>query len=81
MFEVPTNLPSGICSTHNITNKGLSGMRMFVARFNFSCILIGNRPQFFTGHTANRCSENNHYSNRFVNIDIPLYCKKLILSL
>ena len=29
-------------------------MRRFVARFNFSCNLIGNRPQTITGHTANR---------------------------
>jgi hypothetical protein len=28
-------------------------MRMFVARFNFSCTLIGNHPQSLTGHTAN----------------------------
>jgi hypothetical protein len=27
-------------------------MRRFVARFNFSCNLIGNRPQSLTGHTA-----------------------------
>ncbi len=36
--------------THNIANKGFSGMRSFVARFNFSCTVIGNRPQSHTGH-------------------------------
>jgi hypothetical protein len=41
--------------THNIANKGFSGMRRFVARFNFSCTLIGNRPQSLTGHIAKRC--------------------------
>ncbi len=40
--------------THNIANKGFSGMRRFVARVNFSCILIGNRPQSLTGHIVNR---------------------------
>ena len=39
-------------TTHNIANKGFSGMRRFVARFNFSCNLIGNHPQSLTGHTA-----------------------------
>ena len=40
--------------THNIANKGFSGMRMYVARFNFLCILIGNRPQSLTGHIVKR---------------------------
>jgi len=40
--------------TRGIANKGFSGMRRVVARFNFSCILIGNRPQSLTGHTAKR---------------------------
>ncbi|SEG51632.1 hypothetical protein SAMN03080598_04302 [Algoriphagus boritolerans DSM 17298 = JCM 18970] len=31
-------------TTHNIANKGFSGMRGFVARFNVSCTLIGNSP-------------------------------------
>ena len=37
-----------------IANKGFNGMRRVVARFNFSCTLIGNRPQSPTFHTANR---------------------------
>ena len=41
-------------TTHNIANKGFSGMRRFVARFNFLCTLIGNRPQSLTGHIVNR---------------------------
>ena len=41
--------------THNIANKGFSGMRRFVARLNFSCTLIGNRPQTLTGHIVKRC--------------------------
>ncbi len=41
-------------TTHNIANKGLSGMRRFVARFNFSCTLIGNRPQRRSPHGAKR---------------------------
>jgi hypothetical protein len=40
-------------ATRGIANKGFSGMRRFVARFNFSCNLTGNRPQSLTGHTAN----------------------------
>ncbi len=41
-------------TTHNIANKGFSGMRRFVARFNLSCTLIGNRPQSLTGHIVKR---------------------------
>jgi hypothetical protein len=41
--------------THNIANKGFRGMRRFVARFNFSCTLIGDRPQSLTGHIVKRC--------------------------
>jgi hypothetical protein len=41
-------------TTHNIANKGFSGMRRVVARFNFSCNLIENRPQSLTGHIVNR---------------------------
>jgi hypothetical protein len=41
-------------TTRGIANKGLSGMWRVVVRFNFSCILIGNRPQSLTGHTAIR---------------------------
>ena len=35
-----------------IANKGFSGLRRFVVRFNFSCNLTGNLPQSLTGHTA-----------------------------
>jgi len=38
--------------TRGIANKGFSGMRRFVAHFNFSCNLTGNHPQSLTGHTA-----------------------------
>jgi hypothetical protein len=31
-------------------------MRRFVARFNFSCTLIGNRPHSLTGHIVKRCA-------------------------
>ena len=41
-------------TTNNIANMGFSGMRRFVARFNFSCTMIGNRPQSATFHTAQR---------------------------
>jgi hypothetical protein len=34
-------------------------MRRFVARFNYSCTLIGNRPQSLTGHAADRLAANN----------------------
>lgn len=40
--------------THNIANKGFSGMRRFVGRFSFSCTLIGNHPQSLTGHIVKR---------------------------
>jgi hypothetical protein len=40
-------------TTHNIANKGLSGMQRFAARFNFLCTLIGNHPQSLTGHIVN----------------------------
>ena len=49
--------------THNIANKGFSGIRRFVARFNFSCTLIGNRPQSLTGHivtVSNNYKRQNH---------------------
>jgi hypothetical protein len=45
-------------TTNNIANKGLSGMRRFVARFNFSYILIRNRPQSLTGHIVNVRAHN-----------------------
>jgi hypothetical protein len=41
-------------------------MRGFVARFNFLCTLIENRPQSLTGHTAGRLCvslENNILQN------------------
>jgi len=38
--------------TRGIANKGFSGMRRVVVRFNFSWNLTGNRPQSLTGHTA-----------------------------
>lgn len=41
-------------TTHNIANMGFGGMRRFVARFNFSCTVIGNRPQSHTGHIVKR---------------------------
>ena len=41
--------------TRGIVNKGFSGMRRFVTRFNSSYTLIGNRPQSLTNHTAIRC--------------------------
>ena len=43
-----------LATTHNIANKGFSGMRRFVARFNFLCTLTGNRPQSLTGHIVKR---------------------------
>ena len=45
-------IPQGFSSTRGIANKGFSGMRRVSVRFNFSCTLIGNRPQSLTGHTA-----------------------------
>lgn len=39
-------------TTRGITNKGFSGLRKVVARFNFSCTLTGNRPQSLIGNTA-----------------------------
>lgn len=43
--------------THNIANKGFSGMLRVIARFNFPCTLIGNRPQSLTGHIVKRCPQ------------------------
>jgi hypothetical protein len=40
--------------THNIAKKGFLGMRRDLARFNFSCNLIGNRPQSLSGHIVKR---------------------------
>lgn len=40
--------------TSGIANKGFRGLRRVVARFNFSCTFITNRPQTHTGHTADR---------------------------
>ena len=44
-------------ATHNIANKGFSGMRRVVAHFNFLCNLIENRPQSLTGHIVKRCAQ------------------------
>ena len=41
--------------THGIANKGFSGMRKVIIRFNFYCILIENRPQSLTCYIAKRC--------------------------
>ncbi len=41
-------------TTYNIVNKGFSGMRRFVTRFNFLCTLKGNLPQSLTGHIVKR---------------------------
>jgi hypothetical protein len=49
--------------TRGIANKGFSGMRKVVARFNISCNLIGNRPHSLTGHTAT-VSHNNEETNQ-----------------
>ncbi len=35
-------------------------MRRFVARFNFSFTLIGNRPQSLTGHIVNRYVQHQY---------------------
>lgn len=51
---------NGQRTTRGIANKGFSGMRKVVARFNFSCNLIGNRPQTLTGHTAKRYGTYYH---------------------
>lgn len=48
-----TENKKGQLVTRGIANKGFRGMRRVVARFNFSCSLIGNRPQSLTCHTAN----------------------------
>ena len=45
---------SPIMEIYDVPNKGFSGMRRVVARFNFSCTLIGKRTQSLTGHTAAR---------------------------
>jgi hypothetical protein len=48
------SINKGQLPTHNIANKGFSGMRRFVARLKVSCTLIGNRPQSLTGHIVKR---------------------------
>jgi hypothetical protein len=40
--------------THNIANKGFSGMRRFVVRFDFCNGGQERSPQYLTGHTAYR---------------------------
>ncbi len=37
-------------------------MQRVVARFNFSCTLIGNRPQSLTGHIVNRYGTKEVFS-------------------
>jgi len=48
-----------ILATLNIANKGFRGIRRYVARLKFSCILIGNRPQSLTGHIVKRFDKLN----------------------
>lgn len=38
---------------NGIANKSFSGIRKFVAFFNFLFNLIGNHPRFFTGISTN----------------------------
>ena len=38
-------------------------MRRVVARFNFLCNLIGNRPKSLTGHTANVMGNHTSRAN------------------
>jgi hypothetical protein len=52
--------------THGIANKGFSGMRRVVARFNFTCNLTGNHPQSLTGHTAIRCTQAEKRASRTI---------------
>ena len=46
-------------TTHNIANKGFSGMRRVVARFNFSCNLIGIKPEIPYWPYCQRCAAYN----------------------
>ena len=42
-------------------------MRRFVARFNISCTLIGNRPQSLTGYIVRRYRQfkkDEHYGKK-----------------
>lgn len=56
-------------TTHNIANKGFGGLRRFIARFNFLCARIENRPQSLTGHIVNRyvvvlkCKNDNKFTD------------------
>ena len=54
MKQKESYIQEGQLPTHNIANKGFSRMRRFLARINFSCTLIGSRPQSLTGHIVNR---------------------------
>ncbi|HOI88256.1 MAG TPA: hypothetical protein PLV51_10375, partial [Lentimicrobium sp.] len=56
--ERTTSVRCSSCRAHTggIANKGFSGMRKVVARFNFSCNLTGNRPQSLTAYSLNRPS-------------------------
>lgn len=55
-------------TTRGIANKGFSGMRRALARFNFSCNLTGNRPHSLTGHTATVMGnlKNRHTTLKFI---------------
>ncbi len=47
-------MKSAAHNTRGIDNKGVSDMRKFVARFNVSCTMIGNRTQRRSPHGAKR---------------------------
>ena len=53
--------------THNIANKGFNGMRRVLARFNFPCNLIGNRPQSLTGHIVNVSGQAKKMKRKNIN--------------
>jgi hypothetical protein len=53
MMETCIELNKNDRTTHNIAKKGFRGMRRVVARFNFSCNLIGNLTQSLSGHIVN----------------------------
>jgi hypothetical protein len=59
--------------THNIVNKGFSGMRRFVTRFNFSGNLIGNCPKSLTGHIVNVSTKPNKSASQSYIIFVSLY--------
>jgi len=62
-------------TTHNIANKGFSGLRRYVARFKVSCNLIGNRPQSLTGHIVNVARNyKKRMRHRIILILMILFC-------